>query len=187
MIYEVEAEFYHEGPGTWIAKVFVDEEYLGTINYASGNPERARFTIPAELYADSTVIVRLEKLAGERVTLSALRVYQYEQEEGISGGPMSFGSRVTLGKPVLRVIPSIFRNEVTIKYILPTYGRVRISVYDVTGRRVAILLDKITIAGNYKLRWDGRDREDKLLPQGVYFIQLETPVLSTTQKVILLR
>jgi hypothetical protein len=187
MIYEVEAEFYHEGPGTWIAKVFVDEEYLGTINYAPGNPERARFMIPLELYADSTVTVKLEKLAGERVTLSAPKIYQYEKGDTLSGGPMSSGTTVSLERPTLKVKPTIFRNEVVIEFMLPQDGKVKICVYDVTGRRVATLIEKMAKAGSYILRWSGRETGDKPLPQGIYFISLETSITSVTQKVILLR
>jgi flagellar hook assembly protein FlgD len=152
-----------------------------------GNPERAKFTIPPELYADSTITVKLEKLTGERVTLSVLKIYQYEKGDTLSGGPMSSGTTVPSKKPILKVKPTIFRNEVVIEFMLPQDGRVKMCVYDVTGKRVATLLDRLTEAGNYSFRWNGKDNGENILPVGVYFIRLNTPVTSLTKKVILLR
>ena len=89
--------------------------------------------------------------------------------------------------PILRVKPSIFSDELKIQYTVPGDGSVKINVYDITGREVMTLLNKIAKRGSYSLKWNGRTTEKRNLPGGVYFIRLEALGNPVTRKVILLR
>ena len=53
--------------------------------------------------------------------------------------------------------PNPFASMTDLAYSLPSAGQVRIAVYDVTGRAVAVLADELRSAGNHRVRWDGRD------------------------------
>ena len=50
-------------------------------------------------------------------------------------------------------------------------GRVQVSIYDVAGRRVRTLADRVFAAGEHTLQWDGSDDSGVKLARGVYFVR----------------
>jgi flagellar hook assembly protein FlgD len=50
-------------------------------------------------------------------------------------------------------------------------GRVKICIYDVAGRRVRTLADRVFPAGEQVLRWDGTDDGGTQVGRGVYFVR----------------
>ncbi len=78
--------------------------------------------------------------------------------------------------------PNPFQGRTTITYELARPERVRLSVWDVAGTRVATLVDEALPAGRHTYRFaaDG-------LPSGVYFVRLETPSGSAAHKLTLTR
>jgi flagellar hook assembly protein FlgD len=50
-------------------------------------------------------------------------------------------------------------------------GRVRVNIYDVAGRRVRTLADRIFPAGEQELPWDGTDDAGHRVGRGVYFVR----------------
>ncbi len=65
--------------------------------------------------------------------------------------------------------PNPFRAHTELAYTVARSGRVRLAVYDVTGREVAVLFDGVATAGAHALRWDGRSARGDGFPAGVYF------------------
>ncbi|MEZ5064200.1 MAG: FlgD immunoglobulin-like domain containing protein [bacterium] len=72
----------------------------------------------------------------------------------------------------LRVSPNPFGSETAIRYATAHAGRVRVDLFDVTGRRVRTLLDAWQAAGDVQTSWDGRDSEGAATPAGVYFVRV---------------
>ena len=74
----------------------------------------------------------------------------------------------------LRVSKSIFCPEsgekVTITYDGPHAGRLRLRVFDVYGRSVATLDDRVSLCGESEILWDGRNELMEMLPAGLYHI-----------------
>ncbi len=64
--------------------------------------------------------------------------------------------------------PNPFREATTIRYFLEQDGLVTLAVYDVTGRRVALLADAFQDGG----RWYARSFDGRGLPGGTYFYRL---------------
>ena len=58
--------------------------------------------------------------------------------------------------------PNPFGSHAELGYGLPRGGRVRLDVYDVRGRRVASVVDRVDIAGWGSVVWDGRDKAVRL-------------------------
>ena len=50
-------------------------------------------------------------------------------------------------------------------------GRVQVSIYDVTGRKIRNLADRVFQAGPNKLEWDGSDDAGSRVARGVYFVR----------------
>jgi flagellar hook assembly protein FlgD len=74
-----------------------------------------------------------------------------------------------------------------VSFDLASRGRVRIGVYDILGRRVATIADRVFAAGRHRLAWDGRDDGGRPLASGVYFCRLDTGERRETKKMVLAR
>jgi hypothetical protein len=61
----------------------------------------------------------------------------------------------------------------TVTFSLPTRQRVNIAVYDLAGRRLAVLADGEFDAGERSVEWDGRDTGGNQLGAGVYFYKMK--------------
>ncbi len=68
-----------------------------------------------------------------------------------------------------------------ITYQLPEQSEVRISVYDVAGRRVRMLVYSVPLAGSHTVEWSTAG-----LPSGLYFYRMEAGALLATQKVVVI-
>jgi len=64
---------------------------------------------------------------------------------------------------------------------------VKLAVYDVIGREVAVLLGCQQAAGSYQLNWDGNDFNGVPLPSGIYIVQMKCGAVSESRKLILLK
>ena len=69
--------------------------------------------------------------------------------------------------------PSVFGRSVAIGYALPKAAEVSLSVFDATGKLVTELRHGTTAAGEYRLTWNGRDSQGRVVPAGAYFCRLE--------------
>jgi hypothetical protein len=50
-------------------------------------------------------------------------------------------------------------------------GRVEVRIYDVAGRRIRTLADRVFAAGEHTLTWDGADDDGRGVGRGVYFVR----------------
>jgi len=65
---------------------------------------------------------------------------------------------------------------------------VRLSVYDVAGRLVDVLLDgDIAAQGRNEVVWRGRDMTGRVVSAGVYFYRLEAGSFSETKRMVLIK
>lgn len=83
--------------------------------------------------------------------------------------------------------PNPFNTMTSIRYVLPEPSEVRLEVFDILGRRVAILLDDEKPAGEYNTTWDGCTDLGIQLASGLYTCRLSAGELTKTRKMIILR
>jgi len=81
--------------------------------------------------------------------------------------------------------PNPFNGLARIHFQTNIRGMTKVSVMDITGRRVRNLLCMPMKPGVYNLTWNARDDRERKLAGGVYFVRLETPNYHETRKVIL--
>jgi hypothetical protein len=91
------------------------------------------------------------------------------------------------GPSDLFVYPNPFNPRTTISFDVRTPGRVRLTIHDVTGRRVRTLTDGWSAAGSQTASWDGRDGSGRVLASGVYFARLESDNAVRTRRLVLLK
>jgi len=61
------------------------------------------------------------------------------------------------------------------------------AVYDLAGRRIRKLVDKVAEPGWHEVIWNGRDDAGRQVGSGVYFCRLESSGTAATRKLILLK
>lgn len=71
--------------------------------------------------------------------------------------------------------PSPARDGTLLRFGVSQPGRVVLTVHDVTGRRVASLLDGVRSAGSHSVRWSGADDAGRPVASGIYFARLRVP------------
>ena len=83
--------------------------------------------------------------------------------------------------------PNPFNPETQIHYSLPKKDEVRISIFNVVGRRVRVLVHGMQNAGHHHVVWDGRDDQGRLVSSGVYLCKLEASKMVATRKMVVLK
>lgn len=78
--------------------------------------------------------------------------------------------------------PNPFNPETNLTYNLANAGNVKLSVYDIQGREVAVLLDGFHSEGYYSISFNGAN-----LSSGVYFAVLNANGQTFTQKLMLVK
>ncbi len=91
--------------------------------------------------------------------------------------PIQTGRALLLGN-----FPNPFQGRTTIQYELHTSMPIRLSIWDLSGHEVRVLIDAVQAAGQYTLTFEAED-----LPSGTYFLRLKTPEGVQTHKMILIR
>ena len=101
-----------------------------------------------------------------------------------SGGlPTPNATQASAGEVTLDfAAPNPSRGQVRISYMLSETSAVRLAIYDLMGRQVAILVDGMRPAGEHDAAWDGSG-----LSAGVYFYRLEASGAALTKTLALVR
>jgi flagellar hook assembly protein FlgD len=82
---------------------------------------------------------------------------------------------------------SAFNAETRFVYQLPKRAHVKLTLYDLLGREVLILVDAEREPGAHEAAWNGRDATGALLPSGTYIYRLETIRFSISKKLLLVK
>lgn len=83
--------------------------------------------------------------------------------------------------------PNPFEQRVELRLTVGEPGRQEVTVYDVLGRPVRVLLDREVTPGEYPLYWNGLDESARRVPSGVYFVRRGGAVDSSPVRVTLIR
>ena len=78
--------------------------------------------------------------------------------------------------------PNPFNPSTLIKYSLSENTSVRLSVYDVLGREVAVLVNEFKTSGSYEVSFSGDD-----LSTGVYYYRLDAGTFVETKKMLMIK
>ena len=68
--------------------------------------------------------------------------------------------------------PNPFSEFVNIEFSIIEQNAVDLSVYDINGKHIKSITNKIYSPGKYKLKWNGTCKNGKEVPTGIYFICL---------------
>ena len=83
--------------------------------------------------------------------------------------------------------PNPFNPQTSIRFELPEAMRVRLSIFDVHGKLVRLLLDERRDAGVSNVEWNGTDDRGATVATGVYFYALDAGGKRYQHKMVMLK
>jgi hypothetical protein len=148
---------------------------------ANGSPviDAGSLTMPADLRAllPDTDLAGNPRIVGDVIDLGC---YEWAPSTAGDDSPT---------RPVLSASasPNPFNPSTTISYSLPQSGRAVLSIYDIRGRVVRMLMNETQEAGEHTAMWNGTDDNGRALASGVYLYRLDANGKSVTRKCVLMK
>lgn len=83
--------------------------------------------------------------------------------------------------------PNPFNPSTKIRFSVLNSEKVELNIFDITGQKVAELVNDFKNPGTYEVVWDGKNMNGNQAASGVYFYTLRTGSFNKTSKMVLIR
>ena len=135
-------------------------------------------------YADSTIRLGFTLVTDDALTVSP---GWYIDDISIDGfetnvSNVDFESYNIRGFILHPNFPSPFRASTTFIYTIPKESDIQLTIFDLLGRKVDVLIKGPVLSGTHTLNWTPGD-----LSSGVYFLQLIAPDVILSRPIVLQR
>lgn len=151
----------------WIYKIFYEE--IDSTAFLGARLIDINFDLKANII---TPIVR--------VGLNYAVLVDYEQQGTI--GIENIYSMIPKSFTLYQNHPNPFNSETTIGFDIRNRDLYKIELFDVTGKKVGIILNKILNPGVYKINFNSVN-----LSSGIYFYKLSSSISSQSKKFVLIK
>lgn len=101
--------------------------------------------------------------------------FVHAEEPNVAAAPAALG--------LARFGPNPFVDATELHYALPRAGKLTVEVYDASGRRVEVLVDRDVPAGELALPWNVASSA----AAGIYFVRASFGGRTVTEKLVLIR
>ena len=118
--------------------------------------------------------------------------------EGTEAGPIAPHAFVLIEEPgplavgpsaadpfEVRAAPNPFRAFTSISFTASEPGPIRVSVSDLAGRTVAVLVDHVRPGERASITWNGASDDGISVPAGVYFARVDVGSATVARKIVL--
>jgi len=112
-------------------------------------------------------------------------ICKYTGPDGVAGQPVN-NEQLAISN-LLQNTPNPFSQRTNIKYQINKPGIVNLSIYNVTGQLVKILVNRYQEAGAYKVDWSGQDYNGQTASKAVYIYKLNAAGKNLVKKMTLIR
>jgi hypothetical protein len=145
---------------------------------------------PETLDYDASVVYRsdtgIAPLANDSWDTAAFR-FSDDQESFVEYEITSTADEISANAVMVTVAPNPFNASTSVTLILPEETYVEAAIYDVSGARVARIIDERLSAGTHDMHWNGKNGAGKTLGSGVYFLRIKAGHYRSTRKIVLQR
>jgi glycosidase len=155
-----------------------------TINFTGSINDSALYVY--DLFADTSLHVSAFQINSVTFKLSGYEARVYSLQKYITTSVT--GNENTVYQYQLEQnYPNPFNPSTIITYSLRQTGNVKVTVFDLLGREVAILVNQTQNSGIYKVTWDGKNSSGESASSGIYFYSINSGSFVSTKKMILLK
>lgn len=103
---------------------------------------------------------------------------------GVAGQPEALQQ---YGFKLSPAYPNPVKNQTTISYQLPSKSNLELSVYNVLGQKVKVLVQGVQNPGRHSVTWNGRDSGGRRVASGIYLYRLTTGTGNSVKKLVVIR
>jgi|SaaInl7_200m_RNA_FD_contig_71_790569_length_7891_multi_9_in_0_out_0_2 predicted CXXCH cytochrome family protein len=126
------------------------------------------------------------------VTASSVEIDFAQLSDLSYGVNLPTGAEVQQAGPVYsnsltQNFPNPFNPATTIRYSLAQPGDVKVVVYNTLGQEVRTLVNHYRLAGEYSVKWDGRDSGGREVASGTYMYQMTAGDFTNSARMVLLK
>lgn len=159
---------------------------IGSLNEGQGNSLTKKldgFIKQLQKRKTKTALNQLNAFINHVRSLIAEGVLSSDEGQPLIDGANTIVSNLSEGVAKLATVPpepslsdaypNPFNPSTTIRYALPEGSEVRLTIYNIVGQQVQVLVDDIQEAGVHTAVWDGRDAAGRTMAAGVYLYRLE--------------
>jgi len=134
-------------------------------------------------------VIDIMQQKGERYAWSAYRSNNHRDGffDVTLASTQKNGSNLPLEYSLGKNYPNPFNPITKFSYSLPEDGRVTITVFDIQGRLVKVLIDRDQSVGYRSIAWDATNHLGRKVTTGIYFYRMQSGNFSQTRKMILLK
>lgn len=97
-------------------------------------------------------------------------------------GITTISTEIPNGYNLFQNYPNPFNPTTKFKFQMPKSGNVKLTIYDITGKEVEVMLKEHLLAGTYEVDWNAAEYSS-----GVYFYSLTTNNFTQTRKMVVLK
>jgi subtilisin family serine protease len=105
----------------------------------------------------------------------------------ISGQATDVDLSVPVAYALAQNMPNPFNPRTTIKFSLVNPNATKITVYDVRGRMVKVLLDQPMTVGRHEVVWNGDDSRGQRVASGVYYYRINSGSFTDVKRMTLIK
>lgn len=110
--------------------------------------------------------------------------------DNVAGDNSNIGSNSNSGEEATKNIssqnfPNPFNPSTVIKYTIPKDGIVKVRVYDISGKEIAVLTNGFMSKGQHEVEFNSSAYSG--LTSGIYFYKIESGSLSEVRKMIMVK
>lgn len=175
-----------------VLAAFVDDECRAVVNPVF-IPALNRYQVFLTIFgADSSEKVHFKMLEHETgIVYSSGNVITFNADTtiGTIEAPSNIKATYSTDEGALPVTYRLYQNYpnpfnplTTIRYEVPTRADVKLTIYNVLGQEVRVVVDKTQNAGRYSVNIDGRE-----LSSGLYFYKFQANAYSKIRKMLLIK
>jgi hypothetical protein len=131
---------------------------------------------------ENTLIIEDDTVSLMYLQEFTARYYQFGGTDSIKVDVRADATGLPETMALMQNYPNPFNPNSDIRYQISEFRNVRLAVYDLLGREVALLVNEMKPAGMYEVRFDASG-----LASGVYLYRLTAGAFVETRKMIVLR
>lgn len=103
---------------------------------------------------------------------------------GSAKRPFEFHLSSNVIEDRIMAYPNPFSQEINITFELAEKSMLNIIVYNAVGQKVRILGSTSYLPGSGSIKWDGKDQFGQAVPDGIYYLMMETEMGSTNHRIV---
>lgn len=88
---------------------------------------------------------------------------------------------------ITQIGSNLFNGQTVLSYNVPKNSSVRISIYNHLGQSIRTLVNQVDNQGAHTVSWDGRDDRRQKVPNGTYFLNINTGAYRATKKLVVIK